>query len=237
MPNHNKPTGSSNQNNTLDLLNETSPTVLSNQNNSISISSNKNNLIIRHTIFNNTTLISDNEIHNSLGSNIWSSQSEDVKETRQYANNSSNIFTASVTSTRIYGAANNVNKKLDTQYPTVSTVQQTTGVKISLSKARRNIYRTLFIIIVIHMVAWSGNQVQFLLFGFGFPFDTTSLITQLPLLAVYLSTFINPIIYIIKYEKFRRAVLASLPLCFSTSFHSKAGSRHHANVVNPDHSR
>ena len=93
--------------------------------------------------------------------------------------------------------------------------QQNTSADQSHMRARRNIYYTLSYTLVLHVITWSGNQIEFLMYGFGFALDTTALWFTIPLLAIYVSSFINPIIYAIKYERFREAVKTTFP-CLKT---------------------
>lgn len=78
-------------------------------------------------------------------------------------------------------------------------------------KARRNIYYTLSYTVLLHLVTWSGNQFAFVLYGFGYAINSATLAYQLPLLAIYTSSLINPIIYTIKYEQFRKAAISAFP--------------------------
>jgi hypothetical protein len=74
------------------------------------------------------------------------------------------------------------------------------------TKAKRNIYYTLGFTMAVHVITWSGNTFEFLLRAYGVYIDSNSLYFILPVLAIYGSSLINPIIYTIKYERFRRAI-------------------------------
>lgn len=78
-------------------------------------------------------------------------------------------------------------------------------------QARRNIYYALSYMLLLPRVTWSGNQYEFVLCGFGYAINSVTLTYQLPLLAIYTSSFINPIIYVIKYERFCKAVVLAFP--------------------------
>ena len=82
----------------------------------------------------------------------------------------------------------------------------------SFSKARSNVAITLFCTVVIHVLAWSGNQIQVLMSTAGYQVDTSGALFQLLQLAVYASSCVNPIIYSIKYKEFRLA-LSRMLLC------------------------
>jgi hypothetical protein len=83
--------------------------------------------------------------------------------------------------------------------------------KGAFSKVNVNVFRTLTYMLVTHTVTWGGNQYQNLAFTFGRSLKTTSLSYQLLLLAVYFSSCINPVIYLVKYDNLRHA--ARLLLC------------------------
>lgn len=74
------------------------------------------------------------------------------------------------------------------------------------SRASHNVAITVLYTVVIHVVAWTGNQVQVLLTIFGYVNTSTSLLNQILLLVSYLTTSINPIIYVMKYKEFRQAL-------------------------------
>ena len=76
----------------------------------------------------------------------------------------------------------------------------------SFAKARNNVAITLFYSLILHFLASGGNQILVLLYGFGYSYDTTALLPQLFALALYFNSCINPIIYVIKYERFRLTV-------------------------------
>jgi hypothetical protein len=83
------------------------------------------------------------------------------------------------------------------------------------ARARRNIYYTLSYSLVSHVLAWSINQIQFLVRGFGVVIDVNSLFFVIGILTIYAGCLVNPIIYIIKYERFRNAVRKELASLFS----------------------
>jgi Na+/H+ antiporter NhaC len=74
------------------------------------------------------------------------------------------------------------------------------------SRASHNVAITVLYTVVIHVVAWTGNQVQVLLTIFGYVNTSTSLLNQILLLVSYLTTSINPVIYVMKYKEFRQAL-------------------------------
>ena len=74
------------------------------------------------------------------------------------------------------------------------------------TNARVNVAITLLYTLVIHVIAWSGSQVQNVMSSFGYQLDASSICYQLLRLATYISGCINPFIYLLKYDRFRDAV-------------------------------
>lgn len=97
-------------------------------------------------------------------------------------------------------------------------------------RATRNIYYTLSYTLCLHFITWSDNQFEFLLYGYGYAIIFSSLAFQLPLLAIYMSSFINPIIYTMKYEQFRKAILSAFPCV--RRFDAEAQSSHSSKTNN-----
>ena len=73
-------------------------------------------------------------------------------------------------------------------------------------KARANAVIVLMYTVMLHIITWTGYQILVLLAAFGYTFLTTDLVAQILLLATYIGGCINPVIYVIRYEKFRQAV-------------------------------
>lgn len=86
-----------------------------------------------------------------------------------------------------------------------TTTATKTKVGHSYARARRNIFKTLIIMISIHVISWSMSQVIFLAFTFGYPINFLSLFTTIAVAIIYVSTCTHPIVYALKYERFRRA--------------------------------
>ncbi|XP_022096564.1 cholecystokinin receptor type A-like [Acanthaster planci] len=76
----------------------------------------------------------------------------------------------------------------------------------SLLRARRNTFKTLFIVFVTFLICWSPSQFTFFMFNVGWikiDFDGPLMVTSTILVAS--NCCINPIIYSFKYRQFRRA--------------------------------
>jgi hypothetical protein len=87
---------------------------------------------------------------------------------------------------------------------TSSTIRTTAANHYS--RASHNVAVTVLYTILIHVVAWSGNQVQVLMSAFRYPVDPSEYLYQILLLAMYTNNCMNPLIYVTKYRDFRRAV-------------------------------
>lgn len=88
---------------------------------------------------------------------------------------------------------------------TAAATTTKTKVGHSYARARRNIFKTLIIMISIHVISWSMSQVIFLAFTLGYPINFLSLFTTIAVAVIYVSTCTHPIVYALKYERFRRA--------------------------------
>ncbi len=75
-----------------------------------------------------------------------------------------------------------------------------------LHRARKNVVITLLLTAITHIIMWTPNQTQLMMSAYGTPLDMTGVGFQLGLLAVYSNSCINPVIYMVKYERFRHAV-------------------------------
>ena len=80
------------------------------------------------------------------------------------------------------------------------------SANIIVMRVRRNVFKTLMYVIIIHVLSWSVNQALYLAYLFGYNLYFSSALHSVPLVLVFLSTCSNPIIYLLKYERFRTAV-------------------------------
>ena len=98
---------------------------------------------------------------------------------------------------------NSINANLNNRNNTPSQLNASSD---RFSKARYNVVIVLLYTVIIHVISWGGHQIIVLLITLGYPIQPTGLVPQMLLLATYMSGCINPIIYTIRYENFRRAV-------------------------------
>lgn len=93
------------------------------------------------------------------------------------------------------------------------SVQQQHQNHRQYTRASHNVAITVLYTSVIHVVAWTGNQVQVLMGAFSF-IDSTSSLFQMCILFTYITSCVNPVVYVVKYREFRQAfnniVLVSL---------------------------
>ena len=101
---------------------------------------------------------------------------------------------------------------VDAPRPMQSTEPTTTAAKTTranirknpLRRARRNTLKTLVTVFITFLVCWAPNQIIFFLFNLGWPLDFSSVIYIISVCLVAVNSCINPIIYGIKYKRFRQ---------------------------------
>ena len=72
------------------------------------------------------------------------------------------------------------------------------------ARARRNVVKTLAIIVVCYLLCNSWNQFLFLAHNFGYPIDYAGVFYNFTVIAMFANSFINPIIYVLKYEPYQK---------------------------------
>ena len=75
-----------------------------------------------------------------------------------------------------------------------------------MSKARRNVIKTLFIVCLCFVACWTWNQVFFLLYNTGHEVSFTTGFYHFTVYAAFINSCINPFIYIVQLTSFRNAV-------------------------------
>lgn len=73
----------------------------------------------------------------------------------------------------------------------------------NMSRARRNIIKTLAVVSFCFVVCWIWNQIFFLMYNLGYDADFTSTFYHFTVVAVFCNCCINPFIYAAKYEQFQ----------------------------------
>ncbi len=72
-------------------------------------------------------------------------------------------------------------------------------------RGRRNTIKTLAIVATCFVVCWSWNQILFFINHLGYQADFTSNFYHFTVIAVFLNSVINPVVYAFKYEPFQQA--------------------------------
>ncbi|ELU05601.1 hypothetical protein CAPTEDRAFT_107711 [Capitella teleta] len=75
-----------------------------------------------------------------------------------------------------------------------------------ITRARRNVIKTLLIVTVCFVLCWCPNQAYFLLFNLGYEHvDFNSTFYHFTVIAVFCNCCMNPFIYSIQFEQFQKA--------------------------------
>lgn len=73
-----------------------------------------------------------------------------------------------------------------------------------MSKARRNVIKTLAQVFACFVFCWSWNQIYFALFNFGYPLNLVGTFYQFTVVFVFANSCLNPVVYTINYEQFKQ---------------------------------
>ncbi|XP_033637926.1 somatostatin receptor type 5-like [Asterias rubens] len=76
----------------------------------------------------------------------------------------------------------------------------------SLLRARRNTFKTLFLVFVTYVFCWTLNAVIFFMFNFGYQLDFEGALYIVSVALVASNSCANPIIYAVKYRQFRQGL-------------------------------
>ncbi|XP_072030441.1 galanin receptor 2b-like [Amphiura filiformis] len=77
----------------------------------------------------------------------------------------------------------------------------------SFSRAKKNVTITLFMVGICFIICWSPDAIVFFYFNLGGYYSFQSVFHHFVMVFVMCNMCINPIIYCLKYDKFRRTVL------------------------------
>lgn len=81
-------------------------------------------------------------------------------------------------------------------------------IKLSTTRARHNLVKTLITIGLVSLLCWSWNQILVLVFYFGVTIDFAGVFFNFTVVMGYVSCCINPIIYCVQYQKFQQGLRA-----------------------------
>ncbi len=87
------------------------------------------------------------------------------------------------------------------------------GKESNLARGRRNTIKTLALVALCFVLCWSWNQMYYLMMNLGFPEDYESNFYHFTVIAVFLNSCVNPIIYSLKYDPFKKAARGLFRKC------------------------
>ena len=71
------------------------------------------------------------------------------------------------------------------------------------ARAKRNVLKTLLLVVVAYLVCNSFNQITFLAYNFGAPLDFTSYYYSFTVIAMFSNSCINPFVYALQYRPYQ----------------------------------
>ena len=98
-----------------------------------------------------------------------------------------------------------------------------------MSKARRNVIKTLFIVCICFVACWTWNQVFFLLYNTDYEVSFSSGFYHFTVYAAFINSCVNPFIYIVQLTSFRSAVRLLFG-CPTTSIVFESSTVHKVHV-------
>ena len=84
--------------------------------------------------------------------------------------------------------------------------------------ARSNLIKTLFIVAFFFVICFLGNEVCYLLFGFGFEVNQNTGYYNFTVGMFFLNCTVNPFIYLVNYKDFQKALIGQF--CCRISGHN-----------------
>ncbi|ELU15489.1 hypothetical protein CAPTEDRAFT_120994 [Capitella teleta] len=76
-----------------------------------------------------------------------------------------------------------------------------------ISRARKNVIKTLFVVSVCFVFCWIWNQTFYLMFNLGASSDFTSSFYHFTVIMVFCNCCINPFIYVVQYKQFQNSLI------------------------------
>ena len=77
---------------------------------------------------------------------------------------------------------------------------------LRITKARRNVIKTLAMVSACFVFCWSWNQIYYTMYNLGFNADFNGTFYHFTVIMVFCNCCINPFIYAIKYDQFKKGV-------------------------------
>ena len=77
---------------------------------------------------------------------------------------------------------------------------------VIVTNAKKNVIKTLAIVSLCFLLCWIGNNIYVILYISGFPVNFNSVLYHMTVVAVFMNSFINPIVYALTYDPFKGRV-------------------------------
>ena len=103
----------------------------------------------------------------------------------------------------------------------------------NMSRAMRNVIKTLALVSICFILCWSCNQIYFLMWNLGYPADFNGAFYHFTVVAVFCNCCINPPIYIAQYEQFQINLKKHVPW-FPVPLRNNQINVESSNVTNAD---
>nr|AKQ63061.1 orphan G-protein coupled receptor 56 [Platynereis dumerilii] len=79
------------------------------------------------------------------------------------------------------------------------------GKDETIQRGMRNTVKTLVLVAICFVACWSWNQIYYLMMNLGFREDYSSNFYHFTVIAVFINSCVNPMIYALKYDPFKKA--------------------------------
>jgi len=77
----------------------------------------------------------------------------------------------------------------------------------SMSRAKSNVLKTMALVAFFFVFCWTPNQIYYLTYIAGYPLDFSGDFYNFTVILLFVNCCVNPVIYCIKYEQFKRGVM------------------------------
>ncbi|PIK46220.1 putative cholecystokinin receptor type A-like [Apostichopus japonicus] len=130
----------------------------------------------------------------------------------------------------------------ETAKPDTSSNNKLPGQQSSISrnekinKLRLNILKTLFVVVLVFGLCWCPAQIWFLLYNLGIPsIDVVGRNYRIAVIVVFISIWINPVIYACKYKQFQDGLKKTFCIAKTESSHldTSLATNSHPNNQRP----
>ncbi|XP_006812908.1 galanin receptor 2b-like [Saccoglossus kowalevskii] len=88
----------------------------------------------------------------------------------------------------------------------LSLASQARSGDTALQRSRRNVIKTLVIVVIAYTICWTPNAFAFYQYNLGGYLDFNSPFTHYTTISAFLNMCINPVIYALKYDNFKKGL-------------------------------